>query len=86
MSRPVKPSTVEPKLKEPSSSKKSQVAVRLPRTLFNKFKKYVSSTGLSQTDVVVTALAKYLDSDEGVPMIQRLSELEERVSVLENRS
>jgi hypothetical protein len=82
----VEPLSVEPKLKSLPPFKKSQVAVRLPPSLFSKFKKYVQETGMSQTDVVVSALAKYLDSDEGVPMIQRLSELEERVSVLESKS
>jgi hypothetical protein len=82
----VKLSTVEPKLKGLAPSKKSQIAVRLPRNLFSKFKKYVHETGMSQTDVVITALAQYLDSTEGVPMIQKISELEKRVSALEAKS
>lgn len=87
---PVKPEIkivdnfVEDKTGKPVQPK-SQVAVRLPRNLFNKFRRYVQETGMSQTDVVVTALAQYLDSDESVPLIQKLSELEKRVSALEEK-
>jgi len=86
MSDLVESSTVEPKRKIPFSSKKLQIAVRLPRTLFNDFKEYVEATGLSQTDVIVTALAKHLDSAEGVPMLHRILELEKRVEALENKN
>ncbi len=82
----VEPLIAEPKLKKTPLFKKAQVAVRLPPSLFSKFKKYVRETGMSQTDVIVSALAKYLNSDEGVPMIQKVSELEQRVSVLESKS
>ena len=82
----VEPSTVEPKLNSLPASKKSQIAVRIPRNLFNKLKRYVQQTGISQTDAIVSALAYHLDSVEDVPMIQRLLELEKRVSVLESKS
>lgn len=79
----VEPLSIEPKHKGLSPSKKSQIAVRVPRSLFSKLKKYVQQTGISQTDVIVSALASHLDSVEDIPMIQRLLELEKRVSVLE---
>ena len=79
----VEPLSVEPKHKGLSPSKKSQIAVRVPPSLFSKLKRYVQQTGISQTDVIVSALANHLDSVEDVPMIQRLLELEKRVSVLE---
>jgi uncharacterized protein YqkB len=82
----VEPLTVEPKLKGLSPSKKSQIAVRVPPSLFSKLKRYVQQTGISQTDVIVSALAKHLDSVEGVPMIQRILELEKRVDALESKS
>jgi hypothetical protein len=82
----VEPLSVEPKLKGLPPSKKSQIAVRIPRNLFNKLKRYVQQTGISQTDAIVSALAYHLDSVEDVPMIQRLLELEKRVSVLESKS
>ena len=82
----VEPLSVEPKHKGLSPSKKSQIAVRVPRSLFTKLKKYVQQTGISQTDVIVSALANHLDSVEDVPMTQRLLELEKRVSVLEIKS
>ena len=82
----MEPLSVEPKHKGLSPSKKSQIAVRVPRSLFTKLKRYVQQTGISQTDVIVSALANHLDSVEDVPMIQRLLELEKRVSVLEIKS
>lgn len=82
----VEPLSVEPKLKGLPPSKKSQIAVRVPPSLFSKLKRYVQQTGLSQTDVIVSALAKHLDSVEGVPMIQRILELEKRVDALESKS
>ena len=81
----VEPVAVEPKLKKLSPTKKFQIAVRLPPSLFSKFKKYVEETGMSQTDVVVSALAKHLDSTESVPMSQRILKLEERVDTLESK-
>jgi len=82
----VEPLSVEPKLRGLPPSKKSQIAVRVPPSLFSKLKRYVQQTGISQTDVIVSALAKHLDSVEDIPMIQRLLELEKRVSVLETKS
>ncbi|MEG4043770.1 DUF6009 family protein [Microcoleus sp. Pol17_C1] len=82
----VEPLSVEPKLKGLPPSKKSQIAVRVPPSLFSKLKRYVQQTGISQTDVIVSALAKHLDSVEGVPMIQRILELEKRVDALESKS
>jgi len=82
----VEPLSVEPKLRGLPPSKKSQIAVRVPPSLFSKLKRYVQQTGISQTDVIVSALAKHLDSVEGVPMIQRILELEKRVDALESKS
>jgi hypothetical protein len=82
----VEPLSIEPKHKGLSPSKKSQIAVRVPRSLFSKLKRYVQQTGISQTDVIVSALASHLDSVEDLPIIQRILELEKRVSVLEIKS
>lgn len=82
----VEPLSVEAKLAGLPPSKKSQIAVRVPRSLFSKLKRYVQQTGISQTDVIVSALAKHLDSVEDLPMIQRILELEKRVDSLESKS
>lgn len=82
----VEPLSVEPKLRGLPPSKKSQIAVRVPPNLFSKLKRYVQQTGISQTDVIVSALAKHLDSVEDVPIIQRILELEQRVTALESNS
>lgn len=79
----VDPLTVEPQTKGLSPKKKSQIAVRIPPSLLRKLDSHVKRTGLSKTEVVVSALANYLDSVEDVPLIQRIVKLEERVAVLE---
>jgi len=75
--------TVETDLETLSFSKKSQIAVRIPRNLFVKFTKYVEETGISQTEVIVAALAKYLDSLEDIAVTQKILELEKRIAALE---
>lgn len=82
----VEPFSVEPKLRSLPPSKKAQIAVRVPPSLLSKLKRYVQQTGISQTDVIVSALAKHLDSVEDVPIIQRILELEQRVTALESNS
>jgi hypothetical protein len=41
-------------------------------------------TGMNQTDIVTTALIKYLDLEDEMSSVQRLDALEKRVSKLEN--
>ncbi len=62
---------------------KSQIAVRIPRSLLEKLNSYVDSTGTTKTEVIVGALAQYLGCAETVPLSQRVAELEMRVNQLE---
>ena len=62
---------------------KPQIAVRIPPALLKELDGYVHKTGTSKTDVVVSAIAQYLGSAENVPLIQRMAELEAKVSLLE---
>ena len=59
---------------------KSQIAVRIPRSLLEKLNSYVDSTGTTKTEVIVGALAQYLGCAETVPLSQRVAELEMRVN------
>ncbi|WP_228059077.1 DUF6009 family protein [Nostoc sp. LEGE 06077] len=79
----VDPLTVEPKIKGSSPKRKAQIAVRVPLFILRKLNTHIQKTGMSQTDVVVSALAKYLDSTSDIPLIQRIVALEERVAILE---
>ena len=62
---------------------KPQIAVRMPPSLMAKLNSYVEKIGTSKTEVVVSAIAKYLDCSEDVPWSQRVAEIERRVAELE---
>ena len=62
---------------------KPLIAVRIPPSLLEKLNGYVDRTGASKTEVVVAALAQYLDCAEDIPLSQRLAEFERRLLGLE---
>lgn len=66
---------------------KSQIAVRVPPKLMEELNSYVQRTGASKTEVIVGALAKYLDCRESIPLDQteqRMTEMEKRMEELES--
>ena len=60
-----------------------QIAIRLPVPLMEKLNAYVKRTGASKTEVMVGALAQYLDFPESIPLSQRVAEIEKRMKELE---
>ncbi|WP_413160775.1 DUF6009 family protein [Capilliphycus salinus ALCB114379] len=84
-SEAVEPETVEPKVKGLSPGKKAQIAVRIPRSLLQKLNRHIQIMEMSQTEVVVSALSKYLDSQEDIPLIERIVKIEERLAQLEGQ-
>ena len=62
---------------------KPQITIRLEPSLLSELNQYVESTGSSKTEVVVSAIAQYLDCAEEVPLSQRMAELEKKVAKLE---
>ena len=62
---------------------KSQIAVRVSPSLLAELNQYVRQTGVSKTDVVVSAIATYLGCAETVPLSQRVADLERRIAVIE---
>ncbi len=63
---------------------KPQLIVRVPPSLLNDLNGYVETTGISKTDVVVSAISQYLGSVENVPLILRMAELEIKMAELES--
>ncbi len=55
---------------------KPQIAIRLPQSLMEKLNTYVERTGASKTEVMVGALAQYLDCPESISLIQKVAEVE----------
>ncbi len=64
--------------------KKPQIIVRISPTLLTSLNQYVEETGTSRTDVVISAIAQYLDCADQVSINQRMAELEMRVNQLES--
>ena len=64
---------------------KPQITVRLSPFLLAELNHYVEKTGMSKTDVVVSAIAQYLGCAESVPWSQRMAELERRVAAVETK-
>ena len=62
---------------------KPQIAIRIPHSLLEELNSYVERFGSSKTDVVISAIARYLDCTEDVPLSQRLAAVERRLAELE---
>ena len=60
-----------------------QLGVRIPSHLNNQLTSYIAQTGISKTEVVISALASYLGCIEDVPLNQRVARLEARLAALE---
>jgi len=65
------------------NKKKSQISFRLSNSLMKELEAHIQQTGISQTEIVVSALANYLGSAEDTSVIHRLSILEKRIIMLE---
>ncbi len=64
---------------------KSQIAVRIPRSLLEKLNSYANNTGTTKTEVIVGALAQYLDCRQDLSIPKRMAEMERRMAILETK-
>lgn len=60
-----------------------QLGVRIPSHLNNQLMSYVAQTGISKTELVISALASYLGCAENVPLNERVARIEARLAALE---
>ncbi len=60
-----------------------QLGIRIPSSLNQRLTTFMAQTGMSKTEVVVSALASYLGCTEEVPLHERVASLEAKVTVLE---
>jgi hypothetical protein len=60
-----------------------QLGIRIPSSLNQRLTTFMAQTGMSKTEVVVSALASYLGCTEEVPLIERVTSLEAKLTVLE---
>lgn len=61
-----------------------QVGLRVPPTLYKKLECHAEQIDASKTEIILTAIAQYLNSAEDAPLSVRVTELEKRVVRLEN--
>lgn len=62
-----------------------QLAVRISPSLEKALAEHIQRTGLTKTQIVEDALAKYLQCSDEPLLPQRLAALEQRVTVLEGQ-
>jgi hypothetical protein len=79
------PLTIRAGFKGLSPRQTSQIAVRIPVPLLRKMILCSNNTGMNQTDIMLTALTKYLYSEGEISVGQRLNALEKRVTELEGK-
>ncbi len=61
-----------------------QMGIRVPSPLYEKLTERAVQVRASKTEVVLTALAQYLDSGKDAPLAVRVSELETKVEELQS--
>lgn len=62
---------------------KPQIAIRMPPSLLDELNQYVRKTGTTKTDVVVSAIAQYINYSSNISLVQRVAELEMEVKELQ---
>ena len=60
-----------------------QVGVKVPLLLHEKLKEHAAALNVSKSEVVLSALAQYLDSASDVPMAVRMAAVEKRLTEVE---
>ncbi len=59
------------------------VGVRVPSNLYDKLLAHTSKVHASKSEVIISALAQYLESTEDIPLSKRVAELETKVEELQ---
>ncbi len=60
-----------------------QLGIRIPANLNQRLSDFMEQTGISKTDVVVSALASYLGCTEEISLTERMASIEAKVAMLE---
>ncbi len=67
------------------SSVSVSVGLRLPVYLHDKLVAYATQVQASKSEIIVAALANYLDNAEDVPISIKMADLEKRIVALETK-
>ncbi len=60
------------------------IGIRIPINLHKRLKVYIAETHLTKTEVILNALAQYLDASEEIPLSQRVAALEAQMLELKS--
>jgi predicted DNA-binding protein len=59
------------------------VGVRIPSNLYEKLLAHANKVHVSKSEIVISALAHYLESTEDIPLSERVADLETKVEELQ---
>ena len=62
-----------------------QFSVRIPSELDQKVKEYAIKNNTTKSDVMIAALARYLDCESKIPLTQRVVELEKQLTIVQEQ-
>lgn len=60
-----------------------RIALRLPSDLYQLLESLINKTGVTLTDAVTAAIAVYFGAENLIPLSERVSQLEKRLTALE---
>jgi hypothetical protein len=61
----------------------SRLSVRIPPGLLRHFEAYLDQQGLTVSEGVIAAIASYVGDGERRPLVERVSQIEQRLTQLE---
>ncbi|MBW4457620.1 MAG: DNA-binding domain-containing protein [Nostoc indistinguendum CM1-VF10] len=60
-----------------------QLGIRIPKHLNQRLLDYAAQTGISKTEIVISALARYFGTTNDTPLAEKVTNLEKKVAMLE---
>ncbi|MBN4004018.1 DNA-binding domain-containing protein [Nostoc sp. LPT] len=60
------------------------IGIRIPANLYQQLESYIAKTHLTKTEVILNALAQYLDVSEEISLSQRVAALEAQMIELKS--
>ena len=62
-----------------------RLTVRVPDPLLNHFQSHLDQQGLTVTEGVLAAIASYVGDNERLPLVERVSRLEKKLALIEEK-
>ncbi|MBD2652863.1 hypothetical protein H6G45_05005 [Synechocystis sp. FACHB-383] len=62
-----------------------RLTIRVPDPLLSQLQSYLDQQGLTVTEGVLAAIASYVGDNERLPLVERVSRIEQRLAKLEGK-